>query len=81
MYFILFVLQEAVQQTTSGQQSLTPSSGMPAPSPGGTSSAADESLEDSKSLPGASPNPWPHTPSQMSQGHVSLCVRVLKELT
>ncbi|EJD75540.1 CBR-LSS-4 protein, partial [Loa loa] len=62
-------LPEAVQQTTSGQQSVTPSSGMPAPSPGGTSSAADESLEDSKSLPGASPNPWPHTPSQMSQGH------------
>ncbi|KAK6105329.1 hypothetical protein QQG55_19825 [Brugia pahangi] len=62
-------LPEAVQQTVSGQQSLTPSSGMPAPSPGGASSAADESLEDSKSLPGASPNPWPHTPSQMSQGH------------
>ncbi|VDP14772.1 unnamed protein product [Onchocerca flexuosa] len=62
-------LPETIQQTTSGQQSLTPSSGMPAPSPGGTSSAADESLEDSKSLPGASPNPWPHTPSQMSQGH------------
>ncbi|KAL3998135.1 hypothetical protein ACH3XW_13800 [Acanthocheilonema viteae] len=61
-------LPETVQQTT-GQQSLTPSSGIPAPSPGGTSSAADESLEDSKSLPGASPNPWPHTPSQMSQGH------------
>nr|CDP90972.1 BMA-LET-526, isoform j [Brugia malayi] len=62
-------LPEAVQQTVSGQQALTPSSGMPAPSPGGASSAADESLEDSKSLPGASPNPWPHTPSQMSQGH------------
>ncbi|VDM91705.1 unnamed protein product [Litomosoides sigmodontis] len=62
-------LPEAVQQSTSGQQSLTPSSGIAAPSPGGTSSAADESLEDCKSLPGASPNPWPHTPSQMSQGH------------
>uniref|UniRef100_A0A915PJ96 ARID domain-containing protein n=1 Tax=Setaria digitata TaxID=48799 RepID=A0A915PJ96_9BILA len=61
-------MPEVVQQTTS-QQSLTPSAGIPAPSPGGTSSAADESLEDSKSLPGASPNPWPHTPSQMSQGH------------
>ncbi|MCP9261067.1 ARID/BRIGHT DNA binding domain protein [Dirofilaria immitis] len=61
-------LPESLQQTTPGQL-LTTSSGMPAPSPGGTSSAADESLEDSKSLPGASPNPWPHTPSQMSQGH------------
>lgn len=61
-----------MQQTTSGQQSLTPSSLISAPSPSGASSAADESLEDSKSLPGASPNPWPHTPSQMSQGHVRL---------
>ncbi|VDN03514.1 unnamed protein product [Thelazia callipaeda] len=62
-------LQETVQQNACGQQSMTPSAGIPAPSPGGASSIADESLEDSRSLPGASPNPWPHTPSQMNQGH------------
>lgn len=45
---------------------VTPS--VAAPSPGGASSAADESLDDSKSLRGGSPSSWPHTPAQLSQG-------------
>ncbi|VDN28668.1 unnamed protein product [Gongylonema pulchrum] len=57
------------QQTVPGQQQLATAAGMPTPSPGTASSAPDESVDDSRSLPGASPNPWPHTPSQMSQGH------------
>lgn len=43
---------------------------MPTPSPGGTSSAPDESLDDAKSLTSASPSCWPRTPSQLSQGQV-----------
>ncbi|VDK76432.1 unnamed protein product [Anisakis simplex] len=48
----------------------TSSGNVPAQSPGGASSAADESLDDSKSLRGASPASWPHTPAQLSQGQV-----------
>lgn len=50
--------------TSSGNVSVS------APSPGGASSAADESLDDSKSIRGGSPASWPHTPAQLSQGQV-----------
>ncbi|VDM25870.1 unnamed protein product [Toxocara canis] len=46
----------------------TSSGNVPAQSPGGASSAADESLDDSKSMRGGSPASWPHTPAQLSQG-------------
>ncbi|KHN74502.1 hypothetical protein Tcan_09672 [Toxocara canis] len=46
----------------------TSSGNVPAQSPGGASSAADESLDDSKSIRGGSPASWPHTPAQLSQG-------------
>uniref|UniRef100_A0A158R5U7 ARID domain-containing protein n=1 Tax=Syphacia muris TaxID=451379 RepID=A0A158R5U7_9BILA len=53
---------------SSGQQPVQSSSASSAMSPDTASVTADESLDDSKSLQGASPASWPHTPAQMSQG-------------